>query len=65
MFENWKLNLQPKKLEFQDEKNPFAVSFEPYYLNVMNKSYFSDNEKNSDQNLNLDDFKNMTIEEDK
>lgn len=65
MFDNWKLNLQPKKLEFQDEKSPFAVSFEPYYLNVMNKSYFSENEKNSDLNLNLDDFKNMAIEEDK
>ena len=68
MFDNWKLNIvnNPKSLEFnQDDLNPFAAAFEPYYLNVMNKSFFNENEGLNHDTVNLDDFKSMTIEDDK
>ena len=64
MFNNCKLNLlnykSPIKVDFKSQ----LFHFEPYYLNVMNKSNFIENEKKRNS-VNLDDFKDVMLDNDK
>lgn len=67
MFNNWKfvnlLNNSSTTNQLSDESNCVS-SFEPYYLNVMNKSLFIVNEEKPVR-MNLEDFKETMLEDDK